>query len=423
MTKSKLTWMFFTCIAGGFASAQTAPKELPSISLGYGLTQFSGDVGHSNHTGGAFKSALRFGAEERFGNYFGVELFGNMGKLSKSERGITLNRNFESKFMFFGLNGVFYFDNDAIMKRNAPFAPYVSAGFGWMSFDPHGDLKDKHDSTYNYWSDGSIHSSAENSPNASSSILLHRDYTYETQLKDSTTNYTRSTFGIPLSAGFRWKFGPNAGANIQATYFLTFSDYLDNVKDGGNDSWMWYGVSVYYKFGKYNEEQETGPDIKAMMNEDFDGDGVADKNDNCQGTPTGVKVDGHGCPLDGDNDGVADYLDKEPGTKKGATVDENGVALDYDKIQTQAERDSLNDVQKTTFDQNPSQETLKQGNNDIVAKTGPDCIPEEFRPADVNKDCIITADEINTVIDNFFDGVGNWTADGINRLIDYFFDQ
>jgi hypothetical protein len=163
--------------------------------------------------------------------------------------------------------------------------------------------------------------------------------------------------------------------------------------------------------------------MKAMMNEDFDGDGVTDKNDNCQGTPTGVKVDGHGCPLDGDNDGVADYLDKEPNTKKGATVDENGVALDYDKIKTQAERDSVNDAQKTTFDQNPSQETLKQGNNDIIPKTGPDCIPEEFRSADVNKDCIITADEINTVIDNFFDGVGDWTADRINRLIDYFFDQ
>ena len=403
--------------------AQSASKELPSISLGYGVTQFSGDVGRTSHTGGALRSSMRFGIEQRFGNYFGAELSGNIGKLSKSERSLTLNRNFESKFMFFGLSGIFYFDNDAIMKRNAPFVPYISAGFGWMSFDPHGDLKDKHDSTYNYWSDGSIHSSPENSATASSSILLNRDYTFETQLKDSSSNYTRSTFAIPLSAGFRWKFGSHAGANLQATYFLTFSDYLDNVKDGGNDSWMWYGVSVYYKFGKNDREEDSGPDMSAMMNEDFDKDGIADKNDNCQGTPAGVKVDGHGCPLDGDNDGVADYLDKEPDTKKGLTVDENGVALDYDKIKTQTERDSVNAVQKTTFDQNPSQETLKQGNADITAKTGPDCIPEEFREADVNKDCVITADEINTVIDNFFDGIGNWTADGINRLIDYFFDQ
>jgi hypothetical protein len=105
------------------------------------------------------------------------------------------------------------------------------------------------------------------------------------------------------------------------------------------------------------------------------------------------------------------------------TVDVNGVALDFDKIRLQAERDSINAAQKTEFGQNPSLETLKQGDHDIVVKSGPDCIPEEFRAADINKDCVITADEINTVIDNFFDGVGDWTADGINKLIDYFFDQ
>jgi hypothetical protein len=104
-------------------------------------------------------------------------------------------------------------------------------------------------------------------------------------------------------------------------------------------------------------------------------------------------------------------------------VDENGVALDYAKIRELAIRDSINEAQKDSFNLHPSQQTLQQGNGDIIPKTGADCIPEDFRAADVNKDCVITADEINTVIDNFFDGVGNWTADSINRLIDYFFDQ
>ncbi len=423
MMRTKLSWMIPACFTGLIAVAQTAPKELPLVSFGYGLTQFHGDVGNTNKSGGAFRTSLRFGVEQRFGNMFGAELFGNYGKVSKSERSLTLNRNFESQVLFVGLNGVFYFDNDVIMKRDAQFAPYISAGFGWMSFDPHGDLKDKRDSTYNYWSDGSIHSRAENDPLASTSTILHRDYTFESQLKDSATNYSRSTFGIPLSVGFRWKFGPNAGANIQASYFLTFTDYIDNVKDGGNDSWMWYGVSVYYKFGHPDREKETGVDVNAMMNEDYDKDGIADKDDNCQGTPTGVKVDNHGCPLDDDKDGVADYLDKEPNTKKGNKVDENGVSLDYKKIGNDAERDSINNSQKSQFGENPSHETLQQGNADVKAKSGADCIPEEFRSADGNKDCVITADEINTVIDNFFDGVGNWTADGINRLIDFFFDQ
>lgn len=153
MTKLKLIWMLPACLAGTFVTAQSATKELPLISLGFGVTQFSGDVGRINNTGGAFRSAMRFGVEQRFGNWIGAEAFGQFGKLSKNERSISLNRNFESQFMFVGLNAILYFDNDVIINRNSPLAPYLSAGFGWMSFDPHSDLKDKNDSTYNYWSD------------------------------------------------------------------------------------------------------------------------------------------------------------------------------------------------------------------------------------------------------------------------------
>ncbi len=393
------------------------------VSLGAGLTLFSGDVGSANNTGAAFRNAWRFGVEQRFHNWIGAEVFAHYGTLAKSERSVTLNRNFESPLLFAGANAVVYFDNNVIMPRGALFSPYFTAGFGWMSFDPHGDLKDKNSNPYYYWSDGSIHNLAENDPNASNSVMLSRDYTYETQLKDSTTNYSRSSFAVPLGVGFRWSFGHNFGVNLHANYFVTFTDYIDNAKDGGNDSYWWCGVSVYYKFGKHDGEAETGMSAKELMNEDFDKDGVTDGNDICQGTPANVKVDSKGCPVDEDDDGIADYLDKEPNTKKGAIVDGNGVAIDYEKIRMEAERDSVNAAQKTTFATSPSLETLKQGDQDLTPKTGPDCIPAEFRDADVNKDCIITADEINNVIDQFFDGEGNWTADGINRLIDYFFDQ
>jgi OOP family OmpA-OmpF porin len=63
---------------------------------------------------------------------------------------------------------------------------------------------------------------------------------------------------------------------------------------------------------------------------DSDGDGVPDYLDKCPGTPAGVKVDATGCPIDSDGDGVPDYLDKCPGTPAGVKVDANGCPLDSD---------------------------------------------------------------------------------------------
>jgi OOP family OmpA-OmpF porin len=63
---------------------------------------------------------------------------------------------------------------------------------------------------------------------------------------------------------------------------------------------------------------------------DSDGDGVADRIDQCPSTPKGAKVDTKGCPLDGDHDGVYDGLDQCPTTPAGVKVDVKGCPLDSD---------------------------------------------------------------------------------------------
>lgn len=60
---------------------------------------------------------------------------------------------------------------------------------------------------------------------------------------------------------------------------------------------------------------------------DADNDGVADKVDQCPGTPSGVTVDAYGCAVDSDKDLIPDYLDACPGTEATAAVDEKGCVI------------------------------------------------------------------------------------------------
>lgn len=389
---SRLCLLQILC-ASSILSAQSdeTHKELPLIGLGAGFTYFHGDVGLDNRTGGSFRSGFRFGVEQRFLNTLGAEVYGVYGTLTANERSVSFNRNFSTKFMSIGGGLMVDFDNDFILSRRATVGPYLGVGFMWMSFDPYGDLKDAKDSTYYYWTDGSIRDLAQNDPNALNAGYLTRDYTYETQLKDSTTNYARSTFGIPLSVGSKLKFSRHAGADFRFTYNLTFTDYIDNTKFDRNDSWAFASVSLYYQF--YKGPKENGTKGQEILNEDSDKDGVRDADDLCAGTPPGVKVDRNGCPPDKDEDGVPDYRDKELNTPKNTPVDKDGVTTKL------TQTDSLGNV------------------------INPDCIPVEYRAADLDGNCVITADEINAVVDDFFDGEGGWTADKINGLIDYFFEQ
>jgi hypothetical protein len=439
-----LLLLTFTVITGIVVAQDNTPpppgKNLPSVSIGAGTLLFNGDVG--KNSGLNIYTRMRAGysvnVEERFMKMIGVSLCGIFGKLAGEDRSTDtmLNRNFESKIMEFGLNVAFHFDNDLMINSQFALGPYIYSGFHYLMFDPYGDLKDKNGDPYYYWSDGSIRNLSEAPGNQYISQFLVRDYTYETQLKDSTTNYTRSTFVVPVGAGVKFKLSPSLEFALNGSYNIAFSDYLDNVKDGGNDNYVWTNFMVTYNIGKNAKEKDhyTEVDFTQIDNYDSDNDGVKDFDDQCAGTPAGVKVDSHGCPEDDDGDGVPDYRDKEPRSKHGLAVDSNGVVLtdamiaDYQKT-----HDSLATEREEVFTQNPSMKTLEKIEQQIVQEKkdappvvnngAPGKVPDEFKSADTNHDGLISSAEISAAIDSFFDGSSDFTVERLHRLIDYFFEQ
>ncbi|MGZ4048404.1 MAG: outer membrane beta-barrel protein [Bacteroidia bacterium] len=436
--KSLLTSML---LFSGFSlmNAQTQPaktKQLPSVAIGAGILSFNGDVGNGVNLSSfsRIRGGYNLTVEQRIGKYFGVSLNGLYGKLSDSDRGTgpASNLNFESTIMQGDLNVVLHFDNDLILSRNSVFAPYIFGGIGYLKFDPHGDLKDKNNVAYNYWTDGTIRNLPQTDPGAASATIIQRDYTYETKLTDSTTNYKRSTLAVPIGIGFNLKVLRNLSVNVGATYYITFSDWIDNYKAGKNDKYLYANVSIQYTFGKDADDSNpiyNSVDFSALDKMDTDGDGVNDGDDRCPGTPKGVKVNSHGCPDDNDEDGVPDYRDKELMTKRGALVDENGVTItDQMLADKQAKFDSLATERSELFNENPSLSYLK----DVEAKstearknnTAPTTtIPYALRSADTNKDGFITTEEITAAIDQFFEGDSDFTVEKLNDLIDFFFEQ
>ncbi len=238
---------------------------------------------------------------------------------------------------------------------------------------------------------------------------------------------------MPVGIAFNLKMLDNLSANIGASYYFTFTDWIDNVKNGKNDSYIFANVSLQYTFTK----KEKLVDSKIYENVDFtsldkidsDEDGVNDANDQCPGTPKGVKVDSRGCAEDNDEDGIPDYRDKEVMTKKGAIVDAQGVTITDKMIaDRQSQNDSLATERSEVFNQNPSLSYLKDldAKASDTRKNNPaksNSIPTALKSADKNNDGYISSDEITGAIDSFFDGSSDFTVERLNDLIDFFFEQ
>ncbi len=437
MKKVALIFPILLIITGGSYGQKKSNglRNMPSIGGHIGTLSYIGDIAGSKNGSALtdWKVGYGFYLEKKIGNVFGISMNGTFGKVSKSQLDENVFLNFESDIMAFDLNALFDFDNGLIFKKETAVVPFISVGVGYLTFNSKGDLMGN-GNTYYHWSDGSLHDQSQTMLGSdTSSVEIKRDYHYESELQDSLVDYAKNSFFIPLRVGFKFKVTDNLGLRMSAAYMLTFTDYIDNVAGGANDRLFSTNISLQYNFGSHSstkpDDKYKDFDFSTIDDSDFDGDGVIDRKDLCQGTPKGVGVDNKGCPLDGDGDGVADYLDKELDTPGGTIVNEEGVTLTDEMIALQEKmkdsvvteykvftaeelsKDEIDEIQKQYMEANNASSNTEQK------------IPEIFKALDIDGDKFISAKEVTGAIDGFFEGENNLTAKNLNELIDYYFDQ
>ena len=329
----------------------------PRIGLSAGVFTFFGEV-RDNTFSHLFTSSMAYEVNigRNISKSFALELRVMHGNMKVNERGIDNNYNFKSNIWNGSANIVYNFDN--LYKRPKVIMPFLSVGLGYLSFDSKTDLLSSTGIAYQYWSDGTIRSIDENSPQAEDAVILQRDYDYETDLReqnlDGLGKYKLFSMSIPVSGGVNFRVGNRFTMRLGTTYYVNFTDMIDNISDAGEgnrkgnkakDNFLFTSLGLSYSLwgdGMKTERDKYFDDIdfSNIDNEDSDGDGVLDFLDRCANTPKDEGVDENGCPLDTDVDFIAGKQDKETTSASGALVNSAGITYN-DSIIAKEQEDSI----------------------------------------------------------------------------------
>lgn len=407
----------------------------PEIGVGAGLITFFGDVNDSyrkNIDVGRIGRSLLI--TRKVNDFLNVNFFAMQGVLTGNERTEDRNLNFKTDILLGGTSFTYNFYH--LLKAQKTIMPYVSLGIETFEFNSKGDMYDSQGRLYHYWSDGSIRNKAENSPTAASSIMLQRDYVYETDLRDLDADqfgqYQQVALALPIDIGIDLKLTHWITMRLGNTFHISFNDLIDNVSSkgtgnrqgkSGGDKFMYSYFS--FRFNLFSIMNQSDDDKKYNMidfskvNGDEDNDGVLDFSDLCPGTPVGNTVDLNGCPADSDGDGIRDPFDSEINTSSEVfVIDANGVGKTEDDYLNSGVADSL----AVTV-----QESLKKS---FGAKKGAKSfesfyveIPQQFKIFDTDKDGYISPEELSQAFDMFFDFDTNLTINDMYMFQDFFFDQ
>lgn len=436
----------------------------PTIGIGPGMFNFFGDVNHNKSVNPMIPSyGFNLNIGQHLSPSFRVDFDFVMGNLVANERSAERNLNFKSRVINGSAQITYTFAG--MLKPDRIVNPYISVGVGVLNFDSKGDLKDENNSTYYYWSDGSIRDIAQNDVQAENAVVIDRDYKYETDLRqanlDSLGKYSQVALTIPASFGFDFKVSNRIRLKLGSTFYYSFTDLIDNVSSAGlgvrkgddaKDMYLFTSFSAHFDFfspAKKTKDRYTDIDFTGVVEADSDGDGISEETDKCPDTPKGVKVEKDGCPLDSDHDGIPNYADKEPRTKKGMPVDTEGYGM-TDEVIENLYKDTVGTNRAKMFEIYPDmreQYPLPEGRepqkvekkaelksrdmNEVIKKLESGKVKQKviisgnskMKLVDTNKDNQISSLEAYKMIEDFLEGNSELSLPDVYEIIDYLFEQ
>jgi hypothetical protein len=421
------------------------PVYKPVVGFGVGLLNYFGDIKNNYYspTMGTLGYKVNISTYIDNGHFYRADFFFMGGKLTGNERSYTdtmRNFNFQTAIYNFGFDVNYDFDH-FYKKKTRRLHPFISLGISTTLFnskaDSFGSYIDRESETrisdqrYYYWLDGTIRNLPQKPENVSTSVLMERDFNYETNLRDTDWGlgkYPQYAFVIPLDIGLDFQLSERMMLRLGNTFNFTFSDNLDHVSHKNTSGIIGNKRSDFYNFTyvTLNLDLFSSPKmlkVERLFREvefdptffdDEDIDGVFDGWDECPGTPLGAVVDSFGCAVDSDDDGVADYIDKQMNTRPGAYVNNEGVEI--------TENDLIALLDKSmAVGRNEIELYINPGTS--VRRSGSAVIPDKFRNIDTDKDGYISFDEMLKEIDKFFDFQSSLTTEDIYELNGFFFSQ
>ncbi len=428
-------------------------SKLPVISVAPGMFYFLGDVGYSKLNQPLLgRSGFQIELQAQSKSRLSISAILLSGQVSGEEQNRESALNFRSSIVAEGIMLRYDFTN---RKRPQILTPYITAGIEYVYFHAYADMKDAEGNTYHFWSDGTVRDLAQTDTAAYRAIKLHRDYSYETDLRDANIDgfgkYSQAAWAFPVGAGVRFNISPKVSMHFSSVWHLLASDQLDGITDEStgnrkgnskNDIFVFNSVSLRYDLSSEREKSKKrgyrpraedlrDVDFDALAMEDADMDGIPDIRDDSSATPARKEVDSKGRPIDKDNDGIPDYRDLELNSAPNAVVTVEGVTITEEMIEEKFKKDSLAALPALieyiqSYDRllvrNPEfeKEQITKLNQEKPTRNK---IPAPYRRLDTDGNEYISPKEISIAIDEYTAGKSLYSIPEFYNLIDFFFLQ